>query len=161
MCKNLESPRSMAGLSRKFQAASFVHRHSHQVSEELDPGVKGPPSLDTLRSTMSSTVKDWKNHSDTRLTNARDNFLEFSQTLVVFSDLFSIIPQGDKYVSLFTGVLSTTITACDPTGVFSRVQDSPADCLFLAVITSSVRLTRAYTRLSSPSLVSLALRNLR
>lgn len=81
-------------------------------SSELLPGSNGPPSVESLRSIMKTTAQDWETKRDGGFGRAKEKMIGFSETLVSFSDLFSIIPQGDKYVSLFTGVISTTIKAC-------------------------------------------------
>lgn len=79
---------------------------------ELSPNARGPPTVEVLRATMRTTVRDWETERSTGLSKAKENFLGFSETLVSFSNLFSIIPQGDKYISLFTGVLSTATKVC-------------------------------------------------
>lgn len=77
--------------------------------QNLDVG--GPPSVEDLQSIMETTVQNWNSRCDSGLGRAKENFLNFSGTLLQFSDLFSIIPSGDKYISLLTGVISTTVKA--------------------------------------------------
>lgn len=60
---------------------------------------------------MKETAQAWEDKRDSGFGRAKEKMIGFSEALVSFSDLFSIIPQGDKYVSLFTGVISTTIKA--------------------------------------------------
>lgn len=95
----------MAEIWLKFQT-------KYPESSELLPDTRGPPSIESLRSIMQDTMQDWENKRDGGFGRAKEKMVGFSETLVSFSDLFSIIPQGDKYVSLFTGVISTTIKAC-------------------------------------------------
>lgn len=79
---------------------------------ELLPNIRGPPSIETLRSIMKNTAQDWEEKRSGGFGRAKEKIIGFSESLVSFSDLFSIIPQGDKYVSLITGVVSTTIKVC-------------------------------------------------
>lgn len=79
---------------------------------ELSPDTRGPPTIEALRATMRTTVQTWETERSTGFSRAKENFLGFSQTLVSFSNLFSVVPQGDKYIPLFTGVLSTSVKVC-------------------------------------------------
>lgn len=79
--------------------------------EFQDLGTGGPPSIQDLQSIMRTTVQELDVKCNSGLSRAKKNFLAFSETLVQFSDLFSIIPDGDKYTSLLTGVISTTVKA--------------------------------------------------
>lgn len=81
----------------------------HLGFQEMD--TKGLPSIRDLQSTMRSTVQNWDAQDDSGLSRAKKNLLGFSETLLQFSELFSIIPDGDKYMSLFTGVISTIVKA--------------------------------------------------
>lgn len=85
----------------------FQRKIKHPGTHDL--GTKGPPSFHDLQSIMRETVRDWDARGNSGVSKAKNSFLEFSDTLLSFSDLFSIIPDGDKYVSLFTGVISTTV----------------------------------------------------
>lgn len=87
---------------RKFQTKHFEFR-------DLD--ARGPPRIQELQSIMRTTLQDWDAPCDSRLAKAKKNFLAFSESLVQYSDLFSIIPDGDQYISLLTGVISTTVKA--------------------------------------------------
>lgn len=95
----------MAKIWLKFQT-------KYPESSEMLPGTRGPPSIESLRLIMKNTAQQWESKRDGGLGKAKEKITGFSETLVSFSDLFSIIPQGDKYVSLFTGVISTTIKVC-------------------------------------------------
>lgn len=97
--------RELAEVWMKFQKR-------HPEFSDLDIDTQQPPNIEALQTVMRAAVQDWEKRGDTGLAKAKDNFLSFSETLVSFSDLFSVIPHGDKYVSLFTGVLSTTVKAC-------------------------------------------------
>lgn len=73
------------------------------------PGSQRPPSVATLKETVESAIETWKTRREEGFGKVRQNFQEFSETVLAFSDIFSIIPQGDKYISLFTGVISTVV----------------------------------------------------
>lgn len=77
--------------------------------------------MQDLQSMMKNTVQDWDARGDSGLSKAKNNFLDFSETLLQFSDLFSIIPDGDKYISLFTGVISTIVKASISRNPYSYV----------------------------------------
>ncbi|ROW03610.1 hypothetical protein VPNG_07167 [Cytospora leucostoma] len=75
------------------------------------PGSKGPPSVATLKETVDSAIRSWKTRHEEGFGKVRKNFQDFSETVLDFSDIFTIIPQGDKYISLFTGIISTVVKA--------------------------------------------------
>lgn len=81
---------------------------------ELLSDARGPPSIEGLRSIMRNTAQEWECKRHGGFERAKHKMAGFSENLVSFADLFSIILQGDKYLSLFTGVISTTIKACLP-----------------------------------------------
>lgn len=95
--------KQLADTWRKFQL-------KHVEFQDIDS--ERPPSVQQLQTTMRATMQVWEARGESGLSKARKNLLGFSETLLQFSDLFSIIPDGDKYISLFTGVISTTVKVC-------------------------------------------------
>lgn len=73
------------------------------------PGGSGPPTVAMMKETVDSAIYTWQARREEGFGKVRQNFQEFSETILSFSDIFSIIPQGDKYISLFTGVISTVV----------------------------------------------------
>ncbi|CAJ2499894.1 Uu.00g027470.m01.CDS01 [Anthostomella pinea] len=64
---------------------------SQSRNETLFEGVNTPPLIDTLRKAEKGYGK------------AKDNVAFFLRTMDDYKQLFSVIPSGDKYISLFTG----------------------------------------------------------
>jgi hypothetical protein len=74
----------------------------------------GLPSIYSLEKTMDSVMQTMDEKKQQAFGKAKDRFREFSGTLLAYSDLFSVIPQGDKYTALFTGVISTIVKVRHP-----------------------------------------------
>ncbi|KAK8054426.1 hypothetical protein PG996_013727 [Apiospora saccharicola] len=59
----------------------------------------------------SGAVDEWEKAKEKRVGKAQTFLTKYCDTLLAHSQLFSIIPQGDKYTSVFTGVVSSLVKA--------------------------------------------------
>ncbi|KAK8115438.1 hypothetical protein PG984_011940 [Apiospora sp. TS-2023a] len=85
------------------------------------------PSIDTLRKAVRGAVEEWEENKEKGVGKARIFLTKYCDTLLAHSQLFSIIPQGDKYTSVFTGVVSSLVKALAEISdkmSFSRKQSS-------------------------------------
>lgn len=69
------------------------------------------PSIRTVRVVVEGVVNQWERKQDKGLRKAKNYLTSYCDTLLCHADLFAMFPQGDKYTSLFTGVLSTVVKA--------------------------------------------------
>jgi hypothetical protein len=70
---------------------------------------QGLPNIRTVKTTVEAAARNWEAKKESGFGKAKDYLFKFCDTLVAHSELFSIFPQGDKYTSLFTGVLSSIV----------------------------------------------------
>jgi hypothetical protein len=66
-------------------------------------------NIGTVKKAVEAVAQDWEAKKESKFGKAKDYLFKFCDTLVAHSELFSIFPQGDKYTSLFTGVLSSIV----------------------------------------------------
>jgi hypothetical protein len=69
------------------------------------------PSIRTVKVAVEGVVKQWEGKKERGIGKAKGYLTSYCDTLLSHSDMFSIFPQGEKYTSLFTGVLSTVVKA--------------------------------------------------
>lgn len=69
------------------------------------------PNIDTLSGAVDEAQQAWKSNRDGTLKERYSRFCEFADD---HKYLLSIIPSGDKYVSLFTGVISSVVIVSKP-----------------------------------------------
>lgn len=68
------------------------------------------PTISTLYEAICQAEQDWNNKQTKGLAAVRGRFMTFADTMNDYSYLFKVIPSGDKYVSLITGVVSSVVT---------------------------------------------------
>ncbi|XEU99954.1 hypothetical protein FSHL1_005241 [Fusarium sambucinum] len=67
------------------------------------------PTIETLYQAIDQAQAAWQDKQARGVRPIRDKFFNFAQTMSEYSYLFSIIPNGDKYTSLITGVVSSVV----------------------------------------------------
>ncbi len=67
------------------------------------------PTVDGLLRAVQKAEADWQDKRKSSFGKAKGRFLAFLDTMNDHSYLFSFIPQGDKYTSLITGVVSSVV----------------------------------------------------
>ncbi|KAL1854478.1 hypothetical protein Daus18300_011399 [Diaporthe australafricana] len=77
----------------------------------LLPDSRGPPSIARLQSVVTSTLDSRESRQSSGLGRTKQQFFDFCDTLTAYSSLFSLIPQGSLYTSLFVGVISSLVKA--------------------------------------------------
>ncbi|KAI0006516.1 hypothetical protein F4779DRAFT_620531 [Xylariaceae sp. FL0662B] len=95
--------REVAETWRKFKL------HCHNI-KFLD-GVDKPPSIYTLQKEVLTAHNKWEARKEEGFGKAKDNAMTFLEMLDGHKALFSVIPSNDKYISLFTGVVSSVVKA--------------------------------------------------
>lgn len=73
------------------------------------PATRGPPNFITIRAAVDETVREWESKREKGFGRVRAGFYQFCGVLDVHSELFSFFPKGDKYTSLFSGVISSIV----------------------------------------------------
>ncbi|KAF7555178.1 hypothetical protein G7Z17_g2378 [Cylindrodendrum hubeiense] len=69
------------------------------------------PTIETLRVAINQAQGAWLAKKTKGFGKAKDRFFDFLDTMNDHSYLFKVIPSGDKYISLITGVVSSVVTA--------------------------------------------------
>jgi hypothetical protein len=68
------------------------------------------PSVEGLISMVNTVANEWQSQGMTSKSGRfMNNFTSFCETLKAHSSLLEILPEGNEYVSLFTGTLKTII----------------------------------------------------
>ncbi|KAF2234473.1 hypothetical protein EV356DRAFT_501695 [Viridothelium virens] len=70
-----------------------------------------PPTLRNIELACDQWYKAYRAKEDDKLISIKENFQQFCNTLDAHSDLFSVFPNGDKYVSLLSGTISSIVKA--------------------------------------------------
>jgi hypothetical protein len=70
------------------------------------------PTIESLYQAIDQAQTVWQDKQAQGLRPIRDKFFNFAETMSEYSYLFSIIPNGDRYVSLITGVVSSVVKVC-------------------------------------------------
>ena len=81
-----------------------------------------PPSIADLTAVVHQVRQDSANKKESGFGKARDKFFTFCQTMSDHSYLFSVFPDGDKYTSLFTGVVSSIVKVGAPQTVRPKAE---------------------------------------
>lgn len=84
-------------------------QRKHPECDELLPNNHGPPSVASLQQVIRSTLDSREAQQQSGLGRAKQQFFGFCDTLTAYSSLFSLIPQGSLYTSLFVGVISSLV----------------------------------------------------
>ena len=81
----------------------------------------GPPTIETLQKAVQNSQNDWTERKESGFGKVKMKIENFLNTMNDHSYLFNVIPSGDKYVSLITGVISSVVKVC----VFFNTYHSP------------------------------------
>lgn len=68
-----------------------------------------PPHVNTLLQAVGAAEEEWTKRKESGLGKTKSAVENFLNTLNDHSYLFSIIPNGDKYTSLITGVITSVV----------------------------------------------------
>lgn len=88
----------------------FCHLHPSENQGVSD--LNNVPTIATLREEITKADAAWHSKQDKGFRAVKNRFLNFAETMNDYSYLFSIIPSGDKYTSLVTGVVSSVVKVC-------------------------------------------------
>ncbi|KAK8104990.1 hypothetical protein PG999_008349 [Apiospora kogelbergensis] len=69
------------------------------------------PSVQTLRTAVHGAQAQWNKKSESGFGKAKTQFFSFLETMDSHKYLFSVIPNGDKYTSLITGIITSVVKA--------------------------------------------------
>lgn len=75
-----------------------------RVTEDSDP-----PVLTDIEKACDYWYKSYQTKEDDKFASIKNNFQQFCNALDAHSSLFSIFPNGDKYVSLLSGTISSIV----------------------------------------------------
>ncbi|OAA35948.1 hypothetical protein NOR_07756 [Metarhizium rileyi] len=71
----------------------------------------GPPTIPTLLKAVDDAVVQWDKKREKGFGKAKSQFFSFLDTMEAHKYLFSVIPNGDKYTSLLTGIVTSVVKA--------------------------------------------------
>ncbi|KAH8198582.1 hypothetical protein TruAng_007263 [Truncatella angustata] len=95
------------------------------------------PNISTVKQAVNGVVGEWEAKKDKGMGKAKDYLTRYCDTLLAHSQLFAVIPKGDKYISLFTGVMASIVKA-----VGRHKEIAEGFCKALAEISDSMRFSR-------------------
>ncbi|KAF2996782.1 hypothetical protein E8E14_005304 [Neopestalotiopsis sp. 37M] len=101
----------MSSLREVAKEAAELWRKLKLDLGDLGHDPDNPPTVKNLSLAVSEAQHAWNMSKRTGLGKAKERFASFLDTMDQYKYLFSIIPKGDKYTSLFTGVVSTVVKA--------------------------------------------------
>lgn len=102
----------MVELEKECKALNDAWKEFKDKLSETDrelPIYLGVPNIWTVKKTVELAEQEWRAKKEKGVGKAKDYFFCFSETLDTHSQMFQIFPQGDKYTSLFTGVISSIV----------------------------------------------------
>ncbi|KAK8867395.1 hypothetical protein PGQ11_005973 [Apiospora arundinis] len=78
-----------------------------------DLGVSGDqvPSVQTLWAAVNDAQSEWAKKKESGFGKAKSQFFSFLETMDSHKYLFSVIPNGEKYTSLITGIVTSVVKA--------------------------------------------------
>lgn len=68
-----------------------------------------PPTIPTLWQAVGDASIQWDKKKEKGFGKAKSQFFSFLDTMDAHKYLFSVIPNGDKYTSLLTGVVTSVV----------------------------------------------------
>lgn len=68
------------------------------------------PTISTLYEAIHQAEHEWTAKQAKGLAAVKGRFMNFADTMNDYSYLFKVVPDGDKYTSLITGVVSSVVT---------------------------------------------------
>lgn len=91
-------------------------QHLFHDDQESTRPANSIPTIETLRRAIDQSQDAWLAKKTKGFGKAKDRFFDFLDTMNDHSYLFNIIPSGDKYISLITGVVSSVVTVIANSG---------------------------------------------
>jgi hypothetical protein len=85
--------------------------HLYPCENQALSDINNLPTIATLREEVQRAESAWHSKQDKGFRVVKNRFLNFAETMSDYSYLFSIVPSGDKYTSLITGVVSSVVKA--------------------------------------------------
>ncbi|KAI1844809.1 hypothetical protein JX266_009037 [Neoarthrinium moseri] len=92
-------------------AKTWEQFKKHFPNLSLLEGVSSLPTIESLQEEVCEAQAKWAAKKEKGFGKAKDHTMSFLETLEGHKALFSVIPSGDKYTSLFTGVISSVVKA--------------------------------------------------
>jgi hypothetical protein len=93
-------------------------QRKHPECDELLPNSRKPPSVASLQQVIRSTLDNREAQQQRGFGRVKQQFFSFCDTLTAYSSLFSLIPQGSLYTSLFVGVISSLVKVSPVAGAW-------------------------------------------
>ncbi|KAI1338824.1 hypothetical protein F5Y15DRAFT_98862 [Xylariaceae sp. FL0016] len=111
--ENLSQDPMLSELDKRCREVAEAWRtlKSHSNNLNYFEGIDTPPSIEALRSVVEEVRSSWEGKKDKGFGKAKDNMMGFLENLEGHKALFSVIPNNDRYLSLFTGVISSIVKA--------------------------------------------------
>jgi hypothetical protein len=94
-------------LQRQAKEASELWRKLKLDTDGTGDG--GPPDLQTLWTAVQEAGVQWDKKRENGFSKAKAQLFSFLDTMEAYSSLFSVIPDGEWYSSLLTGVVSSVV----------------------------------------------------
>ncbi|KAI1408084.1 hypothetical protein F5Y13DRAFT_114612 [Hypoxylon sp. FL1857] len=107
----LESDAVLAGLQVEAKEAAELWRKLKLDNEGLGLGGDHIPTIETLWTAVHQAQIRWDEKNGKGFGRAKAHFSSFLETMEAHKYLFSIIPNGEKYTSLITGVITSIVKA--------------------------------------------------
>ncbi|KAK8060846.1 hypothetical protein PG996_010776 [Apiospora saccharicola] len=102
-------------LQAEAKAASEIWRKLKLDIGDLGGSGDQVPSVQTLLAAVQGAQAQWTKKSEKGFGKAKAQFFSFLETMDSHKYLFSVIPNGDKYTSLITGIITTVVKVGIPT----------------------------------------------
>ncbi|KAI0454811.1 hypothetical protein F5B21DRAFT_474335 [Xylaria acuta] len=106
-----ESDPDVASLQREAKEAANLWRNLKLDIGDLELSGDQIPTITTLWAAVNQAQSRWVNKSESGFGKAKTQLFSFLETMDSHRYLFSIIPNGDKYTSLITGVITSIVKA--------------------------------------------------
>lgn len=101
----------MASLQLEAKKAADLWQSFNLDIGDLEFTTDQVPTVDSLRAAADQARKQWTKRGESGFGKAKSHLFSFLETMDAHKYLFSIIPNGDKYTSLITGVISSVVKA--------------------------------------------------
>ncbi|KAI1741309.1 hypothetical protein F4680DRAFT_416368 [Xylaria scruposa] len=106
-----ESDPDIASLQQEAKEAANLWRGLKLDLGDLEPFRDQVPTINTLWAAIDQAQRQWIKKSESGFGKAKTQLRSFFETMDSHRYLFSIIPNGDKYTSLITGVITSIVKA--------------------------------------------------
>lgn len=97
---------------RKRVTESQARFHAYFAIGAISQAPNRPLTIQELTSQVQNDMQAWASKRESGYGKARTRIQNFLSVMNDHSYLFSVIPNGDKYTSLVTGVISSVVKVC-------------------------------------------------